>query len=148
MKKLLALVLMMNVLLGLFAVENEEWIIQRLDTVPDIVGIQAVTEDNDPNGNLNKTDSACIYFESKLIDQSEFDEKDIVGKGTSCGGCIELYPTVENAVLRNEYLGRFDGTFFDSGSHVVYNCMVIRTSSSLTASQQKELEKAILFAFK
>ena len=45
---------------------TEEFVIQRLLTVDDIVDARAVTEDQDPNGNLHKEGgySATIYFES------------------------------------------------------------------------------------
>ena len=33
---------------------NEDFVIQRLKGIPNISGYQAVTEDHDPNGNLNK----------------------------------------------------------------------------------------------
>ena len=50
---------------------SEEFVIQRLQTVDEIVDVRAVTEDNDPNGNLNKPGgyTATVYFESKKVDQ-------------------------------------------------------------------------------
>ena len=39
-------------------------LLQRIADVEGISGVQAVTEDHDPNGNLNKAGgyTACIYF--------------------------------------------------------------------------------------
>jgi hypothetical protein len=123
-----------------------EFIIQRLSRIPEIGEIQAATEDNDPNRGLNKAGSytAQVYFESNIIDQSGFDELDVVGKGTDCGGSIEVFSTVADAERRNSYLGNFDGTIFASGSHRVIGTIVVRTSNKLTATQQKNLEAQII----
>ena len=123
-----------------------EFVSERLSRISEIGEIQAATEDNDPNGGLNKAGSytAAVYFESSNIDQAEFDEKDVVGKGTSCGGSIEVYSTVADAEQRNSYLGNFDGTIFASGSHRVVGTIVVRTSNDLTATQQKNLEGQII----
>ena len=125
---------------------STEFVIQRLSRISEIGAIQAATEDNDPNGGLNKAGSytAAVYFESNNIDQSEFDEKDVVGKGTSCGGSIEVFSTVADAERRNSYLGNFDGTIFASGSHRIVGTIVVRTSNDLTATQQKNLETQIV----
>lgn len=123
-----------------------EFVIQRLSRIPEIGEIQAATEDNDPNRGLNKAGSytAQVYFESKDIDQSEFDELDVVGKGTDCGGSIEVFSTVADAERRNSYLGNLDGTIFASGSHRVIGTIVVRTSNELTATQQRNLEAQIV----
>lgn len=125
---------------------KEAFVIERLMGLPNISGIEAVTEDNDPNGKLNKQGgyTATIYFASDLIDQSQVYGTTIVEKGTDGGGAIEVYPTVEDANKRNKYLASFDGMgFLSSGSHSVLGTIVIRTSDKLTASQQKEMEKNI-----
>ena len=51
---------------------NEDFVIQRLKGIPNISGYQAVTEDHDPNGNLNKQGgyTSTVYFSTPLIDQS------------------------------------------------------------------------------
>lgn len=125
---------------------EENFIIQRIQGVEGVSGIQAVTEDHDPNGNLNKAGgyTASVYFSSSLINQDELFGNDIVEKGTECGGCIEVYPTIEDAEKRNTYLSAFDGAgMFNSGSHNVLGSIVIRTSSKLTATQQNELTQKI-----
>lgn len=124
----------------------ESFVIERLQGIDGISGTQAVTEDHDPNGNLNKQGgyTATIYFSSPLVNQDEIYGDDIVDKGTECGGGIEVYATAGDAETRNTYLSSFDGaTMFNSGSHTVLGTIVIRTSAKLTATQQNELTQRI-----
>ncbi len=127
---------------------KEEFVIERLKTIDEITYVQAVTEDNDPNGKLNKAGgyTATVYFESKNINQSEIYGSNLIDKGTNAGGSIEVYANEEDAIKRNEYLAIFDGGIFSSGSHRVVGTMVIRISNLLTASQQKNLEEKIFNA--
>jgi hypothetical protein len=122
-----------------------ETIKESLLTLSGVSDAEIITEENDPNGNLGKQGSYTggVYFSSDLI-------KDVEGsspteKGTDGGGCVEIYKNAADAKKRDEYLAEFDGMgAFSSGSHKVFNNMVIRTSSQLTASQQQELESSIL----
>jgi hypothetical protein len=127
---------------------NESYIIQCLKTVPGIVDISAVTEDNDPNGNMNKAGgyTAQVFFSSDLIDQSSVYGTTVIEKGTNCGGSIEVYSNVDDAASREAYLATFDGGILASGSHKVIGTVLVRTSDNLTASQQKELEANIIAA--
>lgn len=127
---------------------EESYIIKCLQTVPGIVDISAVTEDNDPNGQLNKAGgyTAQVYFSSDLIDQSSVYGTTLIEKGTGCGGSIEVYSNVDDAVSRDAYLAAFDGGIFASGSHKVIGTVIVRTSDNLTTSQQKELEANIIAA--
>ena len=125
---------------------NEEFIIQCLKGIPHISGYQAVTEDHDPNGNLNKQGgyTSTVYFSTPLIDQSSVYGNDIVDKGTECGGAIEVYASEEDAEKRDSYLASFDGAgMLNSGSHKVLGTIVIRTSTKLTATQQNEFTNNI-----
>jgi prefoldin subunit 5 len=124
---------------------TEQFVIARIEGLPNVVGVQAVTEDNDPNGHLNKQGgyTATVYFSSDLVDRSRVSGSDIVDQGTDGGGAIEVYKTVEEAEARNTYLAAFDGGILASGSHVVCGTVLIRTSNYLTASQQQALEKNI-----
>lgn len=125
---------------------NEDFVIQRLKGIPNISGYQAVTEDHDPNGNLNKQGgyTSTVYFSTPLIDQSSVYGNDIVDKGTECGGAIEVYASEEDAEKRDSYLARFDGAgMLNSGSHKVLGTIVIRTSTKLTATQQNEFTNNI-----
>lgn len=126
----------------------ESFVITRLQNVDEITGIQAVTEDYDPNGNLNKAGgyTADIYFTSSNVDQSEVytsGNGDIVDKGTDGGGCVEVYANEEDATKRNDYLTGFDGGILDGGSHQVVGTCVIRTSTHLTTSQQNALAEKV-----
>ena len=61
---------------------SESYIIESLNQSEFIFEIEAATESNDPNGKLN-TDggyTACVFFSSTLIDQSDFSEKSVVAK--------------------------------------------------------------------
>ncbi|MDY4191706.1 MAG: hypothetical protein SOX72_05755 [Oscillospiraceae bacterium] len=125
---------------------SESYIIECLNQSEFILEIEAVTESNDPNGKLN-TDggyTACVFFSSTLIDQADFSEKSVVEKGTSCGGCIEVYSNEEDATARNEYLAKFDSGILDSGSHTVVGTIVIRASEKLTKEQQTELTQNLI----
>lgn len=128
---------------------SEDFVKKRLQKINSVTSIQAVTEDNDPNGNLNKQGgyTSSTYFASSNIDQSSVYGSDTVDKGTDAGGCIEVYATTEDAEKRNTYLASFDGTALSSGSHSVLGTIVIRTSSKFTATQQKNLEKEIIEKF-
>lgn len=125
---------------------NEDFVIQRLKGIPNTSGYQAVTEDHDPNGNLNKQGgyTSTVYFSTPLIDQSSVYGNDIVDKGTECGGAIEVYASEEDAEKRDSYLASFDGAgMLNSGSHKVLGTIVIRTSTKLTATQQNEFTNNI-----
>ena len=123
-------------------------IIKCLQKVPCIIEIKAVTEDNDPIGQLNKPGgyTALVYFSYELVDQEEVYGDDLIDKGTDAGGCIEVYTTEKDANKRNEYLAAFDGGVLTSGSHTVVGTIVVRTSDELTATQQKLLESNIIAA--
>ena len=127
---------------------TEEYVITCLEKVPGIIEIQAVTEDCDPNNLLNKAGGyyACIYFSYSLVNQDEVLGNTLIEKGTDAGGCIEVYSDKNAANKRNDYLSSFDGTIFASGSHKVIGTLIVRTSDSLTASQQSLLEHNIILS--
>lgn len=128
---------------------TNEFVEERLLRVDNIDKVKGVTEDNDPNGNLNKPGgyTAQVYFSSPLVnDEYGSFSGDVIEDGTAGGGSVEVYKTVSEAKKRNEYLSTFDGGFLSNGSHTVYGSIVIRVSDELTASQQKTLEEAILEA--
>jgi hypothetical protein len=128
---------------------SESFVIQRLNGLANITGAEAVTEDNDPNGNLGKAGgyTAAVYFASDLVDHSTVYTSDgatgIVAEGTDGGGCVEVYASVEDATKRDTYLAAFDGGIFASGSHEVLGTCVIRTSDKLTASQQSAIAQEV-----
>lgn len=127
---------------------TEAYIIECLHKVDNILEISAATEDNDPNGNLNKAGgyTAQVYFSYDLINQSSISGTSVIEKGTACGGSIEVYANVEDAIKREEYLAAFDGSILASGSHTVVGTVLVRTSDELSATQQNELEANIISA--
>ena len=155
---LFTLIVAFTMILGLTSCKSEEeklvdqpsesYIIECLQKVPCIIEIEAVTEDNDPIGQLNKPGgyTALVYFSYELVDQDEVYGDDLIDKGTDAGGCIEVYTTEKDANKRNEYLAAFDGGVLTSGSHTVVGTIVVRTSDELTATQQKLLESNIIAA--
>lgn len=129
---------------------SEQFVIQRITGLPNITGVEAATETNDPNGKLNKQGgyTAAVYFSSDLVDHSKLyndgEYTGIVGDGTDGGGCIEVYANTQDAKKRDTYLGAFDGQgFLDSGSHTVVGTCIVRTSTHLTASQQQAVTSSI-----
>lgn len=127
---------------------SADFVIQRLKTVDEVVDARAVTEDNDPNGKLNKAGgyTATVYFESKNVNQENWMGEDLIEKGTAAGGAIEVYPNEEDAIKRRDYLSGFDGSILSNGTHTVVGTVLIRTSDELSASKQKELERKVIDA--
>ena len=132
---------------------SEEFVMQRILTVDDVADARAVTEDQDPNGNLHKAGgcTSTIYFESKTVNQSDVyvsgEYADVlIDKGTDAGGAIEVYENVEDAEKRRDYLATYDGTIFANGTHTVIGTVLVRASNELTATQQKELEQKVIDA--
>lgn len=125
---------------------SEQFVIARLTGLPTITGVQAATEENDPNGQLNKQGgyTAAVFFSSDLVDRSRLtSDGDIVAVATDGGGSVEVYPTVDLAEAREKYLAGFDGTVFASGSHHVLGTCVVRVSNLLTASEQESIRASI-----
>lgn len=132
---------------------SEEFVMQRILTVDDVANARAVTEDQDPNGNLHKAGgyTSTIYFESKTVNQSDVYVSGkyadvLIDKGTDAGGAIEVYENVEDAEKRRDYLATYDGTIYANGTHTVIGTVLVRTSNELTATQQKELEQKVIDA--
>ena len=125
---------------------KEDWVIARLGRVSDVANMAPVTEENDPNGNLNKAGGymSTVYFSTSLLGTENLTGNALIEKGTDAGGAIETYKTVEDAEARNTYLAAFDGGILASGSHMVLGTMVVRTSNDLMASQQETLRNAIV----
>lgn len=134
---------------------TDAFVIQRLSGIDHIQTPTAVTEDMDPNGKLNKQGgyTATVFFLSDYVDQdsiyvSETDStgNEVIDKGTQGGGAVEVYANEDDANKRNEYLAGFDGTIFSNGYHTVHGTCVVRISDEMTATQQQELEAAVVEA--
>jgi len=125
---------------------KESYVIECLGKVTNVVNISAATEDNDPNGHLNKSGgyTAQVYFSSDLVNQSSVFGTTVIDKGTECGGSIEVYSTLEDVKKRNDYLATYDGGILASGSRMVIGTCLVRLSDKLTASQQTAMGKNII----
>lgn len=128
-----------------------EEIASALKTIETIDGVCIVTEDNDPNGNLNKTGGyvAAVYFSDKRADleiknNPYANYKDVCDHGTSAGGQIEVYSNTEDANKRNDYLKGFDGGILSNGEHSTHGNAVFRISEEMPATQMKDLENRVI----
>jgi hypothetical protein len=164
MKKIFAIVLAMILSLSIVAcgssggngltnnpsAEDVKVVLETIDTISDI---EIVTEEHDPNGQLNKQGgyTGALYFRDENVPVDELyveDETktDSITIGTDGGGSVEIFPNSSDAKKRDEYLAKFDGGALSSGSHKVLGTLVIRTSSLLTGSEQQTLENLIIDA--
>lgn len=129
----------------LITAPSTEYVISCLNNVDTITGIESddLSENNSiSSSGLDKATSS-IFFSSSLVD--EYDpSKSVLENGTSGGGSIDIFTTVEDAQSRNEYLAGFDGGLLDSGHHIVVGTIVIRTSKHLTDDDQQQLESSIV----
>lgn len=129
---------------------SEQFVIERIAGLPTITGVEAATENNDPNGGLGKAGNytAQVFFSSDLVDPTNVYADDnytgIPSLGTDAGGSVEVYASEEDAEKRNEYLTSLDGTILRVGAHTVVGTCIVRVSDLLTASQQKEVGDSII----
>lgn len=121
-----------------------------ISSVGSISDICVVSEDNDPNGSLNKPNgyTGALFFVSSYAESMESTEflqyADTCAKGTDAGGSIEVYANKNDAEKRNEYLATFDGEWgVNSGTHTRVDTVIIRISDKMPASKQQELEQKI-----
>lgn len=128
---------------------TEAYVIECLQKVEHIADISAVTEDNDPNGHLNKPGgyTATVYYSDDRISlNTSIYGTSVIEQGTDGGGAIEVYSTVEDAEKRRDYLATYDGGIFASGTHTVIGTVLVRTSDELKASEQQDMEARIIAA--
>lgn len=127
-----------------FIAPKEATVIAALQKIPGVGAIEGVTMGHDPNNKLMKPGGyiSSTYFEitNAGIDQSSYIEiyksTNIVDRGTSSGGNIEVYPDVASASKRDAYHAAFDGSVIASG-HVLIGTTIIRTSRDMNAAQQQ-----------
>ena len=85
---------------------EESFVIERIKDIDTVTGVEAVTEDNDPNGDLGKSGgyTAAIYFSSNQVSPADLyltgEFTPIVDAGCDGGGAVEVYATVEDAEKR------------------------------------------------
>lgn len=125
---------------------DESWVVKHLESVDAITSVKAVTSDNDPNALLGKEGgySSCVYFTVSLLNDNAVVGDNPVAKGTDGGGAIEVFPTLEDAKARCEYLSGFDDTILYSGSYALVGTMVVRTSCLLSDNNQYALTNDIV----
>ena len=77
---------------------KDSFIEERLKEVDTIQEVQHATEENDPNGLLNKQGgyTASIYFADNQVTEP-IEGANLVDNGTEAGGAIEVYKTKEEA---------------------------------------------------
>ena len=129
---------------------SDEFVMERLQRIETITAMDAVSEDHDPNGQLNKQGGyiGCVYFEDTQVDRSQLyiqdGEDNVIDIGTQGGGAVEIFKTVEEATTRDKYLATFDGMgALASGSHYLVGTCLVRTSNELNGTQQLELTEQI-----
>lgn len=119
-----------------------EFVINNIDGVE---GSEFATQGKNDNGLLEKEDgcSSVLYFQyAGAVDAS--DSQSIADRGTVSGGCIEVFKDVESAQERVEYLEKLKKL---SGGCARLSSIVIRSSTSLSAETQTELQETIISAF-
>ena len=127
--------------------------LEKIETISDVC---IVNEDNDPNGEIGKEGSyyiKLVFRDSRAPVVSEiFDEKAMTMRppanaceiGADAGGTIETYKYEDGAQQRKDYLDAFNGGLLASGpSEIIGGTSVIRASSELKASEQKDLLNAM-----
>jgi len=130
---------------------EESFLIERAKTVDTITDVEAATEETDVNKLMNKPGGYTSYIamKSSMVDDEIgfYSSMGPVEAGNDGGAVIEAFATVEDAQKREEYLAGFDGQgMLSPGTHTVVGTLLVRTSSELTASQEKELEQKIIEA--
>ena len=125
---------------------SSQWVMDRLQKIPDILDYEKVTEETDINQMLGKPGgySDCIYFSTRNVPQADVPGNSITEKGTDAGGAIEIYPTLADANTRCDYLSGFDGTVLYSGSYAIVGTMVIRTSYLMSNQEQQDWTNIIV----
>lgn len=140
------------------AAPTAESIVSAVQKVNTVSSACITNEDNDPNGKLGKPGTYFIkvtFRDSRsTADNLMYDEslgsqreaKDTCEVGNDAGGSVEVFRTQDDAKRRGEELQSMAGGFFDSGTSKVINTSVIRTSSEMKASEQKDLEAQLVTA--
>ena len=126
-----------------------EQVIKRILNVENITNAEAVTEGNDPNGMLNKPGgyTSAIFFECDLVPAKiHLSNTSAIEKGTSGGGCLEIYANTEDAESRNAYISSFDGRIFAAGKHAVIGTVVIRISGEMKEQDQELMIQRLIEA--
>lgn len=130
---------------------EESFLVERAKTVDTITDVEAATEETDVNKLMNKPGEYTSYIamKSSMVDDEigYYSSMSPVEAGNDGGAVIEAFATAEDAQKRADYLAGFDGQgALSPGTHTVVGTLLVRTSSELTASQEKDLEQKIIEA--
>lgn len=124
---------------------SEGFIIECLQTIPEVSAIGAATKNNDPNGRLNIVGgyTAAVFFSTTLLNQNagSMTADEVIEAGTTGGGCLEVYRSVEDANYRRNSLVL-------PGGKEVLGTVVIRLSMNLSAEDSEMLMGKIVSALK
>lgn len=127
--------------------------VQKISTVSNVC---ITNENNDPNDKIGKPGTYFIKVtfrdsrstaDNLVYDESlgeQRDAKDTCEIGNDAGGSIEVFRNQKDAKSREDELQARAGGFFDSGTSKAISTSVIRTSSDLKASEQKDLESQLV----
>jgi hypothetical protein len=118
---------------------DEEYIIGKLQTLPTFKSYAQVDKAHDPNGLLGKEGgyTGCVYYIDTRVNTRSLRSKygsrinDPLSMGTEGGGAVEIFPSVEEALKRGEFLAGYEGygAGHITGGHVVCGTMVVRVST-------------------
>lgn len=121
-------------------INSIESYLNQIDVISDVC---IVTEENDPNGQLNKQGGyiGALFFSHSSINNEV--SSDSCKKGARGGGSIEIYANENDAKKRNDYLSTFDGSIL-ADYHQIKGSIIVRISNELTASEQNKLYEKII----
>lgn len=124
---------------------SENWVKDKLSNISSIKEIASVTEENDPNGLLNKEGgySSATYFTIENV----CEDADLILKGTDGGGCIEVYRTLDDAEARIDYLKEFDNSYLYTGAYALIGTIVVRITYVLDNTAQYDMMNQIFKEF-
>lgn len=120
------------------------YVVECLKHVPSVIGIEVDPESNGADFAGLANSLGRVFFSSNLVDQESVYGDTVLEKGTDGGGSIDIFPSVEEAEKRNDYLAGCEGLFVDPGSHTVVGTIVVRISSELSEEKQDELQASII----
>lgn len=128
---------------------SQEYVINRLDSVKNIANIAPSTLENDPNDGMSSENGykVQIYFSTPLLSTENLEGDKLIKAGSSAGGSIEIFRTVEEAKSRDKYLSAVEWFPGKSGGyHFVMGSMVVRLSNKLSYNDRNELQDSVIKA--
>ena len=121
---------------------NKDFLVERLQSVANVINIAASTADNDPNNGMSaeRGYTVQIYFSADYFNNAELKGDPLIREGTSAGGSLETYRNDDDAFQRNQYLTALEGNKgFNPGKHRQVGTIVLRASNELPDDKAEEL---------